>query len=244
MSSSLTILMTCCAGFSAWETSAPRARSLTASMKARTDGQRDVGLEQRDADLARGGVDVGVGQPALAAQAGEDLVQAVGEGLEHSTSSAESRARDDPRHLTPGYRLRSGGDAQARTASATTAAARRPITRAAPQSAQAHSGQSPPSSVCPSVHGGCTNSRDLAAGRAGPQPAVHVGSSRPGDRSVPVASTVARPTDRSRTGPGVSARAAARPAAPAPPGARATRAASTRSPLLRRRPAIPDGLQT
>ena len=87
MSSSLTILMTCCAGFSAWETSAPRARSLTALMKARTTGQRDVGLEQRDADLAGGGVDVGLGQPALAAQAGEDLVQAVGEGLEHSTSS-------------------------------------------------------------------------------------------------------------------------------------------------------------
>ena len=33
-SSSLTILMTCCAGFSAWLTSAPRARSLTAAMKS------------------------------------------------------------------------------------------------------------------------------------------------------------------------------------------------------------------
>ena len=32
--------------------------------------QRDVGLQQRDADLARGGVDVGVGEPALAAQVG------------------------------------------------------------------------------------------------------------------------------------------------------------------------------
>ena len=32
------------------------------------DRQRDVGLEQRDPDLARGGVDVGVGEPALAAQ--------------------------------------------------------------------------------------------------------------------------------------------------------------------------------
>jgi hypothetical protein len=65
-SSSLTILMTCWAGFSAWLTSAPRARSLTCAMNALTTGQRDVGLEQRDADLARGGVDVGVGQPALA----------------------------------------------------------------------------------------------------------------------------------------------------------------------------------
>ena len=68
MSSSLTILMTCCAGFSAWETSSPRARSLIAAMNVRTTGQRDVGLEQRDADLASGGVDVVVGQPALAAQ--------------------------------------------------------------------------------------------------------------------------------------------------------------------------------
>ena len=31
-------------------------------------GQRDVGLEQRQPDLAGGGLDVGVGQPALAAQ--------------------------------------------------------------------------------------------------------------------------------------------------------------------------------
>ena len=37
-SSSLTILMTCCAGLSAWLTSAPRARSLTAPMKALTTG--------------------------------------------------------------------------------------------------------------------------------------------------------------------------------------------------------------
>ena len=37
--------------------------------------QRDVGLEQRDPDLAQGGVDVGLGQPALAAQA----LQRVGE---------------------------------------------------------------------------------------------------------------------------------------------------------------------
>src|SRR5262249_14220941 len=32
------------------------------------DGQRHVGLEERDADLARRGVDVGLGQLALAAQ--------------------------------------------------------------------------------------------------------------------------------------------------------------------------------
>src|SRR4051794_29551570 len=38
MSSSLTILMTCCAGLSDCETSAPRARSLTAAMNSRTAG--------------------------------------------------------------------------------------------------------------------------------------------------------------------------------------------------------------
>src|SRR3954469_12235022 len=37
-SSSLTILMTCCAGFSACDTSAPRARSLSAAMNSRTTG--------------------------------------------------------------------------------------------------------------------------------------------------------------------------------------------------------------
>ena len=38
MSSSLTILTTCCAGFSAPETSAPLARSLIRAMNARTTG--------------------------------------------------------------------------------------------------------------------------------------------------------------------------------------------------------------
>ena len=38
MSSSLTILTTCCAGFSAPDTSAPAARSLTDAMNARTTG--------------------------------------------------------------------------------------------------------------------------------------------------------------------------------------------------------------
>jgi hypothetical protein len=55
------------------------------------DRQRDVGLEQRDADLARGGVDVGVGQPALAPQGGEDLVEPVGERVEHQASGRGRR---------------------------------------------------------------------------------------------------------------------------------------------------------
>jgi hypothetical protein len=53
-SSSLTILTICWAGLSAW-------------------------LEQRDPDLAGSGVDVGLGEPALAAQALERVGEAVGE---------------------------------------------------------------------------------------------------------------------------------------------------------------------
>ena len=67
-SSSLTILTTCCAGLSAPETSAPLARSLMRATNAAHHGQRNVGFQQRQPDLAGGRVDVGVGQPALAAQ--------------------------------------------------------------------------------------------------------------------------------------------------------------------------------
>ena len=49
-------------------------------------GQRDVGLEQRDPDLARGRVDVGLGEPSLAAQVLEGVGEAVGECGEHRWS--------------------------------------------------------------------------------------------------------------------------------------------------------------
>ena len=81
-SSSLTILTTCWAGFSAPLTSSPRARSLTAPDELLDDRQRDVGLEQRDPDLARGGVDVGLGEPALPAEVLEGVGEAVGESGE------------------------------------------------------------------------------------------------------------------------------------------------------------------
>ena len=97
MSSSLTILMTCCAGFSAWATSAPRRPLLDRGDERADDGQRDVGLEQRDPDLAGGGVDVGFGQPALAAQRREDLVEPVGEGVEHARWPFRARL------ASPGY---------------------------------------------------------------------------------------------------------------------------------------------
>ena len=76
MSSSLTILMTCWAGFSALADLRAAGPLLDRGDERAHHRQRDVGLEQRDADLAGGGVDVVVGQPALAAQRGEDLVRA------------------------------------------------------------------------------------------------------------------------------------------------------------------------
>ena len=81
-SSSLTILMTCWAGLSAWRPLAARPL-LDRRDELPDDRQRDVGLEQRDADLARRGVDVGLGQPAFAAQAGEDGGEPVGQRVEH-----------------------------------------------------------------------------------------------------------------------------------------------------------------
>ena len=82
-SSSWTILTTCCAGFSAPDTSDESARSLTVARELAHDRQGDVGLEQRGADLADGGVDVRLGQPALAAKALEGRGETVGEGGEH-----------------------------------------------------------------------------------------------------------------------------------------------------------------
>ncbi len=51
------------------------------------DGQRDVGLEQGEADLTAGRVDVRVGQPPLAAQVLQDPCQPVGKGFEHRMRS-------------------------------------------------------------------------------------------------------------------------------------------------------------
>ena len=85
-SSSLTILMTCCAGLSALADLLAARALLDRGDELPHHRQRDVGLEQRDADLARGRVDVGVGQPALAAQVGEDRGEPVGQRVEQGGS--------------------------------------------------------------------------------------------------------------------------------------------------------------
>ena len=59
-SSSCTILMTCCAGAEALRDVGADARSLMRAMNCLTTRDVDVGLEQREADLARDLVDVGL----------------------------------------------------------------------------------------------------------------------------------------------------------------------------------------
>ena len=51
------------------------------------DLEVDVGLEQREAYLAHGGVDVVLREPSLAGEVGEDVLESVGEVLEHAGSS-------------------------------------------------------------------------------------------------------------------------------------------------------------
>ena len=70
------------------EVLATRLRAVRALLDGRDerahDGQCHVGLEQGDAYLAGSGVDVLFGQPTLAPQRREDLVESVGEGVEHA----------------------------------------------------------------------------------------------------------------------------------------------------------------
>ena len=115
-SSSLTILMTCWAGLSASETSAPLARSLTLDMNSPDDGQRDVGLKQRDPDLPAGGVDVSLGQPPPPAQRGENLIEPIGKCLEHVGLPSSQMTR----LLVQGYRVAGGNPACCRAAATAT----------------------------------------------------------------------------------------------------------------------------
>ena len=85
MSSVLTILMTCWLGSSACDRWAPTAASRMRATTVRATADVDVGLEQSGADLAQHLVDVVVGEPALAAEALEDSVEAIGQSVEHAT---------------------------------------------------------------------------------------------------------------------------------------------------------------
>ena len=64
--------------------------------------QCDVGLEQRNANLASGGIDIGLGQPTLASQSGENLVQPVRQCVEHSRTPQQVRNASPPGYGTSG----------------------------------------------------------------------------------------------------------------------------------------------
>ena len=85
VSSSLTILTTCWLGSSAWLSRRADGLLADAGDDVADDADVDVGLEQRGADLAQDLVDVGLGQPALAADLLDDAFEADGQRVEHAT---------------------------------------------------------------------------------------------------------------------------------------------------------------
>ena len=89
VSSSLTILTTCWPGLSWPSTSLPSARSLTLRRELLDDLEVDVGLEQREADLAHRLVDVVLGQRAAGTDVGQGRLELLGEGVEHGRPRVE-----------------------------------------------------------------------------------------------------------------------------------------------------------
>ena len=77
------------------------------------DGERDIGLDEGDADLAQGVTDVLIGDGALAAQGLEGTLEFVAEGLKHAALSLAAGAvsRRMLARLVRGARMggRSGG---------------------------------------------------------------------------------------------------------------------------------------
>ena len=76
MSSLLTILTICWLGSSAWLSVRADRLLADAGDDVADDADVDVGLEQRGADLLQDLVDVGLGQPALAADPLDDAFEA------------------------------------------------------------------------------------------------------------------------------------------------------------------------
>ena len=91
------------------------------------DRQRDVGFEQRGADLAQRGGDVLVGERALAGERAEDAGEPVGKGLEHAPPSSNDDRAGGRNALTdgdPGL-VRTGGFGTFRKLAPDTRAGRR-----------------------------------------------------------------------------------------------------------------------
>ena len=111
VSSSLTILTTCWPGLSVFEDVAAERALLDLRRELLDDAEVDVGLEQREADLAHGGVDVGLGQRPALTDVGEGRLELLGECVEHRPGkSRDSRTTREHAHA---YRPR-GADGQAR----------------------------------------------------------------------------------------------------------------------------------
>ncbi len=79
----------CCPGFRPVSRSAAGGALADARHEVLDDLEVDVGLEQREADLAQGDVEVGLGDPCLAAEALGDALQARRERFEHEWTDAE-----------------------------------------------------------------------------------------------------------------------------------------------------------
>ena len=134
--------------------------------------QGDVGLEQRHPDLPAGGVDVSVGEPALAAQVLERRCQAVGKSVEHVGRVPRRRRRGMTARV-------SGPGAWSRCASPT--GGRRRVDGAGRRSAPA---SSPPGGY-PGNRAPWFTGRLLRLPQAGLQGSGHLGRGVRGER-VPV----------------------------------------------------------
>ena len=109
VSSSSTILTTCWPGLSCLEHLGAEAALLDRGRELLDDLEVDVGLEQREADLAHRRVDVVLGQRAAAADAGEGRLELLGEGVEHSRAARVPAGRAAGRRLLPGRPPTAGG---------------------------------------------------------------------------------------------------------------------------------------
>ncbi len=85
-------------------------------------GQRDVGLEQRDPDLACRGVDVGVGEPSLAAEVLEGVGEPVGERGKHGGVQSSGVDHEGASHAQARCSRVTVSSSAARTACAASAA--------------------------------------------------------------------------------------------------------------------------
>ena len=93
-SSSLTIFTTCWPAVRLSRISCADGPLADAGDEVLDDLEVDVGLEQGEADLAHGGIDVGLADPAAAGQVAERLAQPLAEGVEHGPGTDSVKVVD------------------------------------------------------------------------------------------------------------------------------------------------------